>query len=50
MATYARMGTPVDWMNLKQLRFRNTHLTNAPTSLLTTAATMITTIKALQRP
>lgn len=47
MAVYSRMGTPVDHMNLKQLRIRAVHLTNAPVSLLTTGATLITTIKAL---
>lgn len=44
---YQKMGSPVDFMNTKQLRFRAAHLTNAPVSLLTPNSTLITTIKAL---
>lgn len=42
---HTRLGSPVDYMNTKQLRFRAAHL-YLPFTLLTTNAQLISAIKA----
>lgn len=42
---YTKLGSPVDYMNMKQLRFRARQL-GLSFNLSTTAASLITAIKA----